>query len=184
MQEFGSVECNAEGDEESSDLLKTLVDNRHNLVKAATRITGCPSRAEDVVQDAFFRLANGPAQGLPLKARASYVFRIVHNLAIDSYRKQALEQRYTTCEEEGTNAALDSCTPETESLNQETLDLVELALKQLPERTRYAFVMYRVHGKQQKDIAKELGVSPTLVNFMIRDALIHCRHCVKYEPAR
>ena len=26
-----------------------------------------------------------------------------------------------------------------------------------------------------KDIAKELGVSPTLVNFMIRDALVHCR---------
>ena len=24
-------------------------------------------------------------------------------------------------------------------------------------------------------IAKELGVSPTLVNFMIRDALVHCR---------
>lgn len=28
---------------------------------------------------------------------------------------------------------------------------------------------------RQKDIAKELGVSPTLVNFMIRDALVHCR---------
>lgn len=34
--------------------------------------------------------------------------------------------------------------------------------------------MYRLHGVPQKDIAKELGVSPTLVNFMIRDAL-HCR---------
>lgn len=35
--------------------------------------------------------------------------------------------------------------------------------------------MYRLHGVPQKDIAKELGVSPTLVNFMIRDALVHCR---------
>jgi RNA polymerase sigma-70 factor (ECF subfamily) len=35
--------------------------------------------------------------------------------------------------------------------------------------------MYRLHGVPQKDIAKELGVSPTLVNFMIRDALLHCR---------
>lgn len=44
-----------------------------------------------------------------------------------------------------------------------------------PKRTRYAFEMYRLHGVPQKDIAKELGVSPTLVNFMIRDALVHCR---------
>lgn len=35
--------------------------------------------------------------------------------------------------------------------------------------------MYRLHGMPQKDIAKELEVSPTLVNFMIRDALVHCR---------
>ena len=40
---------------------------------------------------------------------------------------------------------------------------------------RHAFEMYRLHGVPQKDIAKELGVSPTLVNFMIRDALVHCR---------
>ena len=49
------------------------------------------------------------------------------------------------------------------------------ALTELPQRTRYAFEMYRLHGVPQKDIAKELGVSPTLVNFMIRDALVHCR---------
>ena len=55
------------------------------------------------------------------------------------------------------------------------LEHIAEALGELPQRTRYAFEMYRLHGVPQKDIAKELGVSPTLVNFMIRDALIHCR---------
>ena len=65
--------------------------------------------------------------------------------------------------------------PETSHINFSTLEHIETALNDLPSRTRYAFEMYRLHGVQQKDIAKELGVSPTLVNFMIRDALVHCR---------
>jgi DNA-directed RNA polymerase specialized sigma24 family protein len=52
---------------------------------------------------------------------------------------------------------------------------VAAALAELPERTRYAFEMHRIQGVSQKEIAIALGVSPTLVNFMIRDALVHCR---------
>ncbi len=49
------------------------------------------------------------------------------------------------------------------------------ALSELPERTQRAFEMCRLQGMTQKEIASELGVSPTLVNFMVRDACIHCR---------
>jgi len=155
-----------------------LVDNRSTLVKTAARITGCHSRAEDVVQDAFFRLAGVQKLTLPLKAQVNYVFRIVRNLAIDHYRKQAMEQKYAGSEEEGLNTVNHGDTPETTNLHQETLDIIDGALNQLPPRTRYAFEMYRLHGVQQKDIARELGVSPTLVNFMIRDALVHCRKTI------
>jgi RNA polymerase sigma-70 factor (ECF subfamily) len=41
-----------------------------------------------------------------------------------------------------------------------------------------AFEMYRIRGMTQKDIAVTLGVSPTLVNFMIRDAMTHCREAL------
>ena len=144
-----------------SPLLQAFVDNRLILVKIAARITGCRSRAEDVVQDAYFRLQSAPTITSSFKAQLSYLFQIVRNLAIDHYRKQALELKYSGTEEEG--------------LNFNTLENIADALTELPQRTRYAFEMYRLHGVPQKDIAKELGVSPTLVNFMIRDALVHCR---------
>ena len=73
------------------------------------------------------------------------------------------------------NVVIHGASPETSLINFSTLEHIAVALTELPSRTRYAFEMYRLHGVQQKDIAKELGVSPTLVNFMIRDALIHCR---------
>jgi RNA polymerase sigma factor (sigma-70 family) len=99
----------------------------------------------------------------------------VRNLAIDHYRKQALELRYSGSEEEGLNVVIHGASPEASHINFNTLDNIADALTELPQRTRYAFEMYRLHGVPQKDIAKELGVSPTLVNFMIRDALVHCR---------
>lgn len=147
-----------------SPLLQAFVDNRSILVKIAARITGCRSRAEDVVQDAFFRLSAAPQITSSFKAQLSYLFQIVRNLAIDHYRKQAMELKYSGSEEEGLNVVV-----------QNASDDIAEALNELPQRTRYAFEMYRLHGVPQKDIAKELGVSPTLVNFMIRDALVHCR---------
>ncbi|MBD8495209.1 RNA polymerase factor sigma-70 [Pseudomonas syringae] len=173
MQEYGSVTPAQETSAPS--LLEALLDNRTTLIKTAARITGCHSRAEDVVQDAFLRLAKTPKMALPLRAQISYVFRIVRNLAIDHYRKQAMEQKYSGTEEEGLNVAIQGSTPESQNLDHETLMIVDAALNELPRRTRYAFESYRLHGVPQKDIAKELGVSPTLVNFMIRDAMVHCR---------
>ncbi|MGE8065922.1 RNA polymerase factor sigma-70 [Pseudomonas sp. NPDC089569] len=158
-----------------SPLLQTFVDNRPMLVKIAARITGCRSRAEDVVQDAYFRLQSAPAITSSLKAQLSYLFQIVRNLAIDHYRKQAVEQKYAGPEEEGLSVVISGASPETSHINFSTLENIADALGDLPSRTRYAFEMYRLHGVPQKDIARELGVSPTLVNFMIRDALVHCR---------
>ena len=158
-----------------SPLLQVFVDNQVLLVKIAARIVGCRSRAEDVVQDAFFRLRSAPQVTLSFKAQLSYLFQIVRNLAIDHYRKQALEQKYTGPEAEGLNVVIQGASPENSHMNFSSLEKIADALGELPARTRYAFEMYRLHGVPQKDIAKELGVSPTLVNFMIRDALIHCR---------
>lgn len=160
----------------NSPLLQAFVDNRSILVKIAARITGCRSRAEDVVQDAFFRVNAAPQITSSIKAQLSYLFQIVRNLAIDHYRKQAVELRYSGTEEEGMNVVVANASPEHTHINLAALEHIADVLNELPERTRCAFEMYRLHGVPQKDIAKAFGVSPTLVNFMIRDALTHCRN--------
>lgn len=100
-----------------SPLLQAFVDNRLILVKIAARITGCRSRAEDVVQDAFFRLQSAPPITSSIKAQLSYLFQIVRNLAIDHYRKQALEQKYSGPEEEGLNVVIQGASPEISHIN-------------------------------------------------------------------
>ncbi len=159
---------------EESSLIQAFLDNRTTLIKIATRITGCRSRAEDVVQDAFFRLRRSPSAA-SIRGHLSYIYQTVRNLAIDHYRKQVSEKRYYSPEEDGFNVAVHGASPEALHLNQATLEVIAEQLTQLPERTQYAFEMYCLHGIPQKVIASELGVSPTLVNFMIRDAMQLCR---------
>ncbi|RZT39135.1 RNA polymerase sigma-70 factor (ECF subfamily) [Cupriavidus agavae] len=155
-------------------LLDLFVENRRALVGAAARIVGSRDLAEDVVQDAFLRLRDLTDDGA-IRCRLSYLYQVVRNLAIDTYRRQSLEQKWMTGEDEGVNAASPTTAPDLIMIGRQALCALALALAELPERTQQAFEMCRVQGMAQKDIASQLGVSPTLVNFMVRDASIHCR---------
>ncbi|MFR0690464.1 RNA polymerase factor sigma-70 [Enterobacterales bacterium AE_CKDN230030158-1A_HGKHYDSX7] len=159
-------------------LHELFATHRQTFINAAARILGCRSHAEDVVHDAYIKL-NASDLTPGIQSQSGYLMRVVRNLAIDLYRRQALEKRYSGSEEEGMHIATPSASPEIEHEDRQTLEAISSALQSLPERTRYAFEMYRLHGRTQKEIAEELGVSPTLVNFMVRDALIHCRKTLK-----
>lgn len=180
MRDAKTLDCQPTGAE---PLLDVLIEKRAVLLKAAASITGCRSRAEDVLQDAYLRLIAAPLGSLPSKARVSYVFQVIRNLAIDHYRKQELEQKYVCHEEDSLETQASEATPDSIQASVQTFNIIAEALTQLPDRTRYAFEMYRLHGMQQKEIAKQLGVSPTLVNFLIRDALIHCKKAVEAQRA-
>jgi RNA polymerase sigma factor (sigma-70 family) len=155
-------------------LLGLFMENRRALVGAAARIVGSRDMAEDVVQDAFLRLRDMTDDGA-IRCRLSYLFQVVRNLAIDTYRRQALEQKWMAAEDEGMNAPSPTTSPDMIIIGRQALCALAGALAELPERTQRAFEMCRVQGMAQKDIASQLGVSPTLVNFMVRDACIHCR---------
>lgn len=159
-------------------LHEVFAQHRQNFINAAVRILGCRSHAEDVVHDAYLKLSDA---GLApnIQSQSGYLMRVVRNLAIDLYRRQSLEKRYAGSEEEGMHVPSPAASPEAAHEGRQALEALSGALAELPERTRYAFEMYRLHGRTQKEIAEELGVSPTLVNFMVRDALLHCRQTLK-----
>ena len=162
-------------------LLGILISRRRSLVESVTGITGCPGIAEDVVQEAYLRLSSVSEPSLPVKARVSYVFQVVRNLAIDHYRRHALEQKRLCHEKDGLNVESNWGQPEQSQQHRDTLRIIARALDEVPKRKRYVFEMYRLHGREQKEIAKELGVSPTLVNFMLKDVLIHLKNALAAE---
>lgn len=59
----------------------------------------------------LFRLSAAPQITSSFKAQLSYLFQIVRNLAIDHYRKQAMELKYSGSEEEGLNVVVQNASP-------------------------------------------------------------------------
>ncbi|WP_370637513.1 RNA polymerase factor sigma-70 [Cupriavidus sp. AU9028] len=155
-------------------LLELFLQNRRALVGAAARIVGSRDQAEDVVQDAYLRLCS-VGDNPSIRCRLSYLFQVVRNLAIDYCRRQTLEQRWMAPEDDGINVSSPGTSPDVIAMDRQALCALAGALAELPERTQRAFQMCRLQGMTQKEIATALGVSPTLVNFMVRDACIHCR---------
>ena len=160
------------------DIEQLFCQYRKDLIAVATRIVGCRRKAEDIVHDIFLKYCEIHADNAVREPR-QYLFGMVRNHAIDWIRRAALERRYCGgTEEEGLQMPCSRHCPELALQYGEALRAVEAALSKLPARTRRAFELHRVEGVSQKQIASTMGVSPTLVNFMVRDAHNACQSAI------
>ena len=159
---------------ENKELIDLFLARRPRLVQLAHRIIGCQCLAEDVVQETMLKICENGLEG-DVKSPTAYLFRMVRNLAIDCARRRAREMRLGDPEEGAPELVAPCPCPETTMARCQALRIVMAALQELPERTRHAFELHRIEGVSQRDIASRLQVSPTLVNFMVRDAHNHCR---------
>lgn len=160
------------------DWSAVFVAHRPQLQRAAFKVLGNTERAQDVVQDTYLKLSEA-GHIFEVRQPLAYLFQIVRNLAIDAHRRAALEARVFAEEEDGMHVPATSGTPESLSVSRQDLRIVADALSALPERTRSAFELHRLGGLTQREIADQLGVSITLVNFMIRDAMTHCANALR-----
>lgn len=163
-----------------ADLGATFIANRAQLRMAAMKILGNLQRAEDVVQDAYMKVVEGGF--LDVKQPVAYLFQVVRNLAIDRHRRSVLESQVFAHEDDGLDVPHQGGTPEMVAIHRQHLRLVVAALSTLPERTRQAFELHRLGGLTQREVAEALGVSTTMVNFMVRDAMNCCRDALNASP--
>lgn len=159
-----------------AQVLNLYRDHQLRLVGYARNIIGDSDRAEDIAQDAYLRFSVAMAEN-PLDNPVSYLYRVVRNLALDYCRRRQLEKKlFSQNVDEWTEILPDDrYTPEQEAISSDALEKLQQAMNELPERTRVALEMHRLHEYKLREIAEHLNISLPMAHYLVKEGLTYCQ---------
>lgn len=162
------------------DTLNVFVAVQAELLRYATRLTGDSTEAEDLVQEAWLRF-RAATNARALEEPNGYLFRIVHNLALDRHRRRGRENRIFASEASAAATFVPSEEPSQQLRLEAKDELARLhkAIAKLPKRTRRAFEMHRFEEMKLVDIAAELGISKSLAQELVMEGVEYCKKALR-----
>jgi RNA polymerase sigma factor (sigma-70 family) len=147
---------------------------RHALARTAARIVK-PHDVEDVVQETYLRIYQA-AQRQPIRFPRAFMLTTARNIALNlATRADALNHT----DDLAPDAALelsDAVAPSSEARAEADEEFLTFcrAVRELPPQCRKAFVLKRVYGLSQREVAAELGISEGAVEKLLARGLAAC----------
>jgi RNA polymerase sigma-70 factor (ECF subfamily) len=136
-----------------------------SLFRYCNRLTGDPDQAEDLAQEAFFRLLDRGAEGTE-KGLRSWLFMVATNLIRDRSRTRETRRRILS----GVPPPEYGPGPDEDLARSEEIQRVREALGVLSQRDR-EMLLLRQEGFSYREIAEVAGVSPRSVGTILARAL-------------
>ena len=134
---------------------------------------------DDVVQESYLRLLRTRAER-PLGVARAYLFRIARHLAVDLLRRETASPVRAALASEDLATVVDSSRGVAESVcAAEEIALLGAAIAELPDRCRDVFVLRKLHGLSQKEIAARLGLSEQTVQVQVSRGVKRCGHFLR-----
>jgi len=125
-----------------------------------------PEEAEDLLQEAWLRLA--PYEGLKdIRHPRALLLRIASNLAMDRGGRRRLREKHA-------REAAAAPGWGVEAPGQAEVLFAKQVVLGLPQPLRDVFVLSRIKGLSNRQIAEQLGISPKTVEWRMTKALAHC----------
>lgn len=130
--------------------------------------------ANDLAQEALLRMHRFQ-QSRDLENARAFLYKTANNLVIDQLRRARVHDRYMLTEmlPEHSDEDNDKFEPSAERTvsAKEELDQIYKVVDQMPEKVRRAFLMHRGKDMSYPEIADEMGVSTSMVEKYIIQAL-------------
>src|SRR5207253_5178937 len=169
--------------EQNRQISAIFAEQRSRLRNFIRRRVPDPRDAEDILQDAFYKLVEANRLLMPIDHVTAWLFRVARNRITDLFRKQRPE-RFSDAEiedEVGELLRIEDLLPSTnvgpEALyvHSVLLDELELALEELPEEQREIFIAHELEGRSFKELSAVSGVNINTLLARKRYAVLHLR---------
>ena len=159
----------------SIGLLDTFIGLRARLVRMVRRIVP-PEEVEDIVQETYVRVCQFERKS-SIRNPQSFLFRTAQNLALDHVKRAgtrltSTRDSFDEFEFDGLDADRD-CTFNQVATDEEFAQFCE-AVRRLPKQCRRAFVLKKVYGYSQREIAATMGISVNVVENYIATGIKRC----------
>ncbi|HEX4504205.1 MAG TPA: sigma-70 family RNA polymerase sigma factor [Alphaproteobacteria bacterium] len=123
--------------------------------------------ADEIAQEAMLRIWSA-RDSVGIDGARPLLFRIASNLAIDRLRERR-RWRFTDIAE--TPEPAQTVSAERSLAARQELEIVAAAITALPGNCRTAFVMSRIDGRKHAEIAAEMGISKSMVEKHVAEAV-------------
>ncbi len=164
---FEHVEKHRKSQRLEEQIVELYATMRPPLLGYAYHVVGSSGEAEDLVQNAFLKLFDQLKRDANILNLRSWLYRVVHNMAIDHSRRKGIQESLNA--EWLEQKLMSDRTPSAEE------DLIRrqriaLSLKALNERERHC-LMLRAEGLSYTEIGEVLGVSQKAVSVYLSRGL-------------
>jgi len=169
--------------EQDRRISEIVAEQRARLRNFIRRRVPDPLDAEDILQDVFYRLVEANRLLMPIEHVTGWLFRVARNRITDLFRKkkpQSFEDARVE-DESGELLQIEDLLPSREAgpesvyVQNLLLEELELALEELPDEQREAFVGHELEGRSFKEMARETGVSVNTLLSRKRYAVLQLR---------
>ncbi len=114
--------------------------------------------AEDLTQEVLMRIAER-GDSIDASRPDAYVFQIAANLLRDRGRRMKVRAVYQQGLGANEASRVEELDPDRVLQGRQSLATVVNALREMPERTRTIFILFRLENMKQREIADMLGIS-------------------------
>ncbi len=152
--------------------LENLYLSMHSGIAAMVASMVPPDDVDDIVQETYIRLTRVVASQEIRHPRA-YIYRIARNLALDSLKKGGDTVAVEWNEDTDYAATVGDLTADAID-SRKALDRFYEAVQSLPPRARQAFILKKVYGYSQREIAARLEIAESTVEKHVALAMRRC----------
>ncbi|MBA3913151.1 MAG: RNA polymerase sigma factor [Acidobacteriales bacterium] len=164
---FDQADNQRKGQKLEEAIVQLYASMRSSLLAYAYQLTSSTGESEDLVQVAFLKLFDQWKNDAEIQNPRSWLYRVVHNLAIDHIRRKGIYDGAVT--EWLAHRSMNDKAPSTED-HLIAHQRISISLQALNERERHC-LMLRAEGLSYQEIGAVLGISHKAVGVYLARGL-------------